>query len=127
VNEIVKVAAIAYKGVIPQGQFKEPSMPQEDSALLLMLSRTIPGTPSERDEEDACDVVRSVTPGSQWRFRWRGVIGQPLPLLLALAGPMRPIRPAPGPAPIRRAETLVVLADGLPSPASGAFGAAGVY
>lgn len=102
-------------------------MPQEDSALLLMLSRTIPGTPSERDEEDACDVVRSVTPGSQWRFRWRGVIGQPLPRLLALADPERPIPASTEASADPAGGDLVVLADGRRPLACRAFGAAGLY
>ena len=96
------------------------------TAFVFCLSR-FPGSSSERGGYDACNPSPILHALSRTAFPGRGIVGQPLPRLLALADLGRTIPLGPFAGADRAGRYLVVPADGRRLPARGAFSAAGKY
>jgi len=91
------------------------------------LAISIPWTSSERDGDDAGDPTPILHARVLTAFQGRGIIGQPLARLLALADPKRPIPASTEASADLAGGYLVVLADGWRSSAGRPCSAAGVY
>ena len=96
--EIVNDAAIAFRGVIPLDRWKEPSMPREeieDGVRFWAIEDDSGDLIGVMGIQDVGDVTLIRHARAQTAFQGRGIGGELLARLIALADPERPILVGP--------------------------------